>query len=417
MTDEQLFSLLLNTMRAARRSKRHGQDCSEFERDWATNLIQTMRQLQEKTFRVDHNYAFLTSVPKWREIFATSFDGRIADHMLCDTLAPYIEKELHPRTFNNRKEMGGQAAINRVIEDIYEVSAGYTKPCRIIKWDLRGFFPNALCDEIERRFDGIIDKYSSDIEKRFDEDMPAFLKWLAMVCIHCNPTEHCELRTPRHFWNEHIPQEKSLFGKHPGIGAPIGRLTSQTGMGLFMNDDVRWLNEDCCIKSTLFMDDCVMVVPEDLHGYALSLFPILRERLAKKGAQMNEKKFYDQPFQHGLEFLGSHIHPHRIHLNDNTFGNAISKIREMNAIQDKLQCLDHFVSAVNSYIGLLKTRTDFKRIHYLLSIVSADWWEYVYWNRRRQCIRYKKPYSIPAYLSRKYNLKIKKYGKQEHSIH
>ena len=126
MTDEQIYTFMLATVRNARRNKRYGRDCAEFERLWAPSLVRMMRQLQDKTFRVDRNYAFLVSKPKWREIFATSFEGRVADHLLCDTLAPYIERELHPRTFNNRKGMGAQAAINRVIEDIYEVSEGYT---------------------------------------------------------------------------------------------------------------------------------------------------------------------------------------------------------------------------------------------------------------------------------------------------
>ena len=33
MTEEQTFSLLLSTMMEARRNKRYGRDCSDFERD------------------------------------------------------------------------------------------------------------------------------------------------------------------------------------------------------------------------------------------------------------------------------------------------------------------------------------------------------------------------------------------------
>ncbi len=408
MTDEQLFAILLHTMRSARRSKRYGRDCAEFERDWAAGLVRMTRQMQEKSFRVDRNYAFLTSVPKWREIFATSFEGRIADHLLCDTLLPYMEKELHPRTFNNRKGMGAQAAINRVIEDIYEVSEGYTRPCRVIKWDLKGFFPNALCDEIERLFRAVIDKNAKDITSDFDEDMPAFLKWLTMVCVHSNPAEHCALRTPRHFWREHIAPGKSLFGKPEGVGTPIGRLTSQMGMGLYMNDIVRWLNDGCGIRATLFMDDCVMVVPERLHGYALALFHVLRQKLAAKGIRLNERKFYDQPYEHGLEFLGSHIIPGRIHLNNKSYGNAVDKVRAANADVLKLLHLDNFVSSINSYTGLLKLRTDYGRIQRLRAMIGPEWYDYVDWDERRLCLRYKAGWSIPDRLKRNYNLKTHK---------
>ncbi len=408
MTDEQFFSILLRVMREARRGKRYGRECADFEADWATRLVRMMRGLREKTFRVDHNYAFLTSVPKWREIFATSFDGRVADHVLCGVLSPYIERTLHPRTYNNRQGMGGQAAINRVIRDICEVSEGCTRPCRVIKWDLRGFFPNAVCDIVEGGFTGIIDKYEREIAGEYGQDAPSFLRWLAMVCVHCHPADHCELRTPRRLWREHIPAEKSLFSKPDGVGTPIGRLVSQEGMGLYMNDEVVWLNEVCGIRSTLFMDDCVMVVPERLHAYALSLLPILRERLAAKGVRLNERKFYDQPYQHGLEFLGSHIRPWRVHLNNDTFGRAVGRVREFNALRDKRACLDAFVSSVNSYTGLLKNRTDFRRIRRLRETIAPEWWNMCGWDGRRLCVTYLPGHTVRERLNRKYHLHLHK---------
>lgn len=407
MTEEKFFSLLYATMIEARKNKRYGRDCSDFERNWVPKLMRMMREMQEKTFRVDHNYAFLVSVPKWREIFATSFSGRIADHLLCDTLSPYISRLLHHRTFNNRKGLGSQAAINQVIEDICEVSNGYTQPCRVIKWDLKGFFPNALCDEIYHCFAKVIDDNSEDIVNRFDAEMPSFLKWLAMVCVHCNPAAHCELRTPKHFWNEHIEPEKSLFGKPAGIGTPIGRLPSQIGMGLYLNDEVRWLNDECGIHSTLFMDDCVMVVSEHLHGYALSLLPELRNRLAKKGIRLNEKKFYDQPYQHGLEFLGTRIKPYRIHINNKTYDRAIEHIQQLNAVKDKCSNIDHLLSSFNSYSGMLKGCTDFGRLAQLKDMIHPDWWKWLDYDERRKCLIYLPDYTIKSRLNTKYNLKLK----------
>lgn len=407
MTEEKFFSLLYATMIEARKNKRYGRDCSDFERNWAPLLMRMMYEMQEKTFRVDHNYAFLVSVPKWREIFATSFSGRVADHLLCESLEPYISNMLHSRTFNNRKGMGSQAAINQVIEDIYEVSNGYTEPCRVIKWDLKGFFPNALCDEIYRCFENVIDTNAEDISARFDSEMPSFLKWLAMVCVHCNPASNCELRTPKHFWAEYIEPEKSLFSKPPGVGTPIGRWPSQKGMGLYLNEEVYWLNEDCGIYATLFMDDCFMVVPERLHEYALSLLPELRNRLSKKGVRLNGKKFYDQPYQHGFEFLGSHIKPYRIHLNNKTYTRAVEHIQQLNAIKDKYSNIEHFLDSFNSYSGLLKSRTDYNRLQQLKDMIHPDWWQWLDYDERRKCLVYLPDYTVKARLNTKYNLKLK----------
>jgi hypothetical protein len=375
---------------------------------------------------------FLTSIPRWREIFATCASGRNADHELCDALEPYIERELHERTFNNRKKMGSQAAINRVMEDVFEVTHGYTRPARIIKLDLKGFFPNANLDCVEQFFLDIIDKYQDDIianavmsgecPPAYAVEYPAYLRWLAMVVIHCCPTRHCELRTPRALWHENIAPEKSLFGKPDGIGAPIGRLPSQKGMGLYVNDEVRWLNDDCGVRTTCFMDDFVIVVPESQHRYALSLIPALRRRLAAKGVRLNEKKFYDQPSQRGLEFLGSHIRNNRLHLNDCTYRRGMERLWWSNGLSPdgKYLFLENFLSSVNSYFGLLKTRTDHKRLLALLQVINLDWWYYCHYNPRRQCITANESYSHRNLINSKYHLltnkKIKHYDQAGKAI-
>lgn len=411
MTEDEAFGFLVRVMYDTRQNKRYGGDSVAFEWHWSSRLVRMFDALLTRTFGIDWNYAFLTSYPKWREIFATIFQGRMADHLLCDTLSPYIEQELHDRTFNNRKGKGAQAAMNQVIEDICEVSNDYTEPCRIIKWDLKGFFPNALCSEMQRFFEKVIDKYSAQIITDYGEDeLPAFLKWLAMKCVNSNPAAHCELRTPRRLWDLHIKPEKSLLMmRDPSKGAPIGRMSSQNVMGLYLNDEVKWLNDECSIRSTLFMDDCVEVVPEYLHQYALSLFPELRRRLAIKGVILNEKKFYDQPYQHGLEFLGSHIHPWSVILNDKTWARCLERIAEYNRIPawEKYAYLDHFIATVNSYTGLLKNRTSYNRIMQLKETIADDWWTWLEWDQRRLCVISKPQYSFRARLNNKYHLKLK----------
>ena len=409
MTEILFFALLLTVMFDTRRNKRYGRDSMAFEICWAPLLVRMMRELRARTFRILHNYTFLTSIPKWREIFATEFAGRLADHLLCDILRPWIERILHPRTFNNRKGMGSQAAINQVIEDIAEVSEGYTQTAWIIKWDLAGFFPNANCDYMESCFVGVIDRFQDEIAAQYGEWMPSFLKWLAMVTIHCCPAKHYERRTPKYLWEQHIKPEKSILNKPDGIGVPIGRMTSQTGMGLYINDEVRWLNDECGIRTTVFMDDGVMIVPDNTKMYALSLIPKLRQRLSAKGVRMNDHKFYCQQHWKGLEFLGSHIHPWSIILNDVTWSRCIARIHEYNQLSavEKYRELDRFISTVNSYTGLLKNRTSYKRIMQLKATIDNDWWQWLDWDARRLCVTSKPTHTLRSRLDRKYHLKLK----------
>lgn len=405
------YGQFLELMDATRKNKRHGKDSVAHEVHWAAQTFRDFQARLDRTFRVNEHYAFLASIPTWREILATDFCGRMADHELCDPLEPYFEETLHERTYNNRVGKGCQSAINQVMEDIFEVSQGYTQPCRIIKWDLSGFFPNAVWDIMEDCFADILERNRADIDAGHGEGYTDYLRWLAMVIIHCNPAQHCELRTPKHFWAEHIKPEKSVLNKPEGIGAPIGRLPSQKAMGLYINDEIRWINDECGIKATLFMDDCVMIVPEERHEYALSLFPVLRERLGRKGVRLNEKKFYDQPYRHGLEFLGSHIRPNRLHLNAKTIARCKDKIRAFNAVRDKEAELERFLSCMNSYIGLLKNRTDYIKIMRLLRMVDLEWWHYCYWNVRKQCITAVPSQNHRERITRKFNLKRKSYGK------
>lgn len=409
MTEVLFFNMLLGVMFSTRKNKRYGRDSMAFETNWPPLLVRLMRELMSRTFRILHNYTFLTSIPKWREIFATEFAGRIADHILCDTLKPWIERTLHPRTFNNREGMGSQAAINQVIDDICDVSECYTQTAWVIKWDLAGFFPNADCTYMEGCFDRVIDTYKHEIIEEYGEWMPGFLKWLAMVAIHCFPANHYERRTPKYLWDEHIKPEKSILNKPPGIGVPIGRMSSQTGMGLYINDEVAWLNDECGIRTTVFMDDGVMVVPDRLKSYALSLLPELRRRLAAKGVKMNGKKFYCQQHWKGLEFLGSHIHPWSVILNDATWARCLARIEEYNKLStvEKYRELDRFISTVNSYTGLLKNRTSFRRVCQLRDVIADDWWEWLDWDQRRQCVVSKPQHTIRARLNDKYHLKLK----------
>lgn len=409
MTDVSFFSMLLGLMFSTRRNKRYGRDSMAFEVNWPPLLVRMMRGLMARTFRILHNYTFLTSIPNWREIFATEFAGRLADHLLCDTLKPYIERTLHPRTFNNREGMGSQAAMNQVIEDICEVSQGYTQTAWIIKWDLAGFFPNAVCTHMEYGFARVVDTYQDEIAAQYGEWMPSFLKWLAMITIHCCPAKHYERRTPKYLWDQHIKPEKSILNKPDGIGVPIGRMTSQTGMGLYINDEVAWLNDECGIRTTVFMDDGVMVVADEMKPYALSLLPELRKRLAAKGVRMNEHKFYCQQHWKGLEFLGSHIHPWSIILNDVTWSRCIARIHEYNQlpVEDKYRELDHFISTVNSYTGLLKNRTSYHRIMKIKQTIGNDWWKWLEWDRRRLCVVSKPLHTFRRRINRKYKLKLK----------
>ena len=406
MEEEKIFDAQMKLVFSVQRNKRRGHDSLVYENNVVALTVRGMYERIEKTLRIRNNYAFLTSLPRWREIMATEFEGRKIDHELCDPLIPYADRFiLSPYTFNNRKGKGAQAAINQLIDNICEVSDGYTKPARVIKLDFSGYFPNALWNYAEKCIVDVIDKYSADMH--FSEEEVGYMKWLAMIAVHCNPAGHCTLRSPRYLWAEHIDKEKSILFKPLGVGAGIGRLVWQMAMGLYINDIIIWLTEECGLKVVCFGDDIVITVREEHHQYALSILPEMRQRLAGRNVHFNEKKFYDQPYQHGLEFLGSHIKPYRLHLNNSSYSRAIAKIKRMNACRYK--DINTMVSSFNSYSGLLKNRTDYRRLMKMKTALAEDWWTWLHFDEKRQCLAYNKGFSVNERLNKKYNLKLKRY--------
>lgn len=408
VSDKKRFNRLIDNYFATRKNKRNGRDAVSYEMSWVANTVRFMRAIDNRTFRINHNFAFLTSVPRWREIFATEFRGRLADHLLCDTISKYSETVLSDRTFNNRKGKGSHAAIQCVINDIREVTNCYNEPARIIKLDFKNFFPNALWSHAEKCIHDVIDLIS---EERKDEYLNKdFLKWLATVLIHADPVRHFERRTPEYMWKLHIDDGKSIITKPHGVGAAIGRLVWQSAMGLYINDDIKWLNNDCVLKTTCFVDDITIVIPERLHSYVLSLIPIFRKRLYIKNVILNERKFYDQPYENGFEFLGSHIKPLRLHLNNKTYKRAKYAINNLNI--EKYKDIDKMLAVFNSYCGLLKNRTDYGRILILRDIVSRKWWQFLKWNNNKLCLGYKNGYGVNERLNYKYHLKLKQYERR-----
>ena len=126
----------------------------------------------------------------------------------------------------------------------------------------------------------------------------------------------------------------------------------------------------------------------------------------------NERKFYDQPHGHGVEFLGSHIRPNRIHLNDKTYAQAVKRIRELNRIANKSSFIDPFLCSVNSYFGLLKQRTDYRRMLALRDMIDPSWWEFVRWDDKRKCVTAQPYWTWRSRMDRKYHLNLKHYGKR-----
>lgn len=382
----------------ARHNKRRSADSVEYELHIEANLRKLLDEINGRTLRPTA-YTFITMKPRPREIFACEMGLRIVDHYMDIRLRPLLEKRFTDRSFNNRLGLGAKAAINQLATDIYEVSSGYTRDAYVIKIDLKGYFPNASQDRVYEQLRQVIEE---DYEGEDKDDM----LYMLMASVYSYPTKHCYRKSPLWKWN-YMPSDKSVFTKPDGIGGCIGRLLWQNAMNYYLNDFDWWVINNICPHYVRFVDDMVFVV-EDKDAF-LPYLEDIRAKLAECGCRMHPTKFYCQHYMKGVEFIGSVIQGSRIYVASRTIRNTRKAITDLNRCA-RPQKLTEFLSSLNSYLGIYKTRDGLKRANAMMDEVSIKWWAYCSVDENTKAIKALPGYGYHDRIRRKFKLKYYKNG-------
>ena len=374
--------------------RRRGEEAVLF----AMNLEQEIMELYDEVCTHTYtplSFAFITFNPTPREIIASRMKQLILDAYLSSRISPLIEEELTPRVFNNRKGLGSSEAINQVISDIYDVSNGFTRDAWVIKYDFKGYFPNALQDIIYAQISDLVDrKYSG-----YDKD---FLHSVLKYSVFSYPTDHCEKISPLVDW-EGYPRE-SMFNKMPGVGISLGREPSQDAMKLYVNHIDKYIIAQGITHLVRYVDDTVIVT--DCKEGILQLMPKIREMAADVGCSLHPKKFYCQHYSRGVEFLGSFIKKDRVYIGHRTVRHCRAKVQYYNT-RVRVSNLEHFMASMNSYLGLMKGRNAHNIILDIIGRVNPKWWEFCHFNPSRVCIQANEGYTVKDMITKRYGVKFK----------
>ena len=370
--EEEIYKVYL----LARANKRRSEDAVIFEINQERNIHNLTRHINERSYRANGNYTFISLRPQPREVFGCELEARLVQWYVILKLGSTFEKVLTNRTFNNRKGMGTQAAIDKFHEDIIRVSKNFTVDAWIIQWDLTGYFPNADCDYAFKILCELIDN-------EYDGDDKDLLKWMALISVHANPQRHCKKKSSPDMWSL-IAAGKSILQKPDGIGGAIGFLIWQILMNLYLNFVDRWAIYELGLNYVRFVDDTAIVTTN--KEAALALLPLFREKYKSVGASMHAKKFYCQHVTKGMRFLGTYIKYERQYVDNRVVRNVMSRIHQYNRCQCKLKHLEQFLSSLNSSIGLMKHKQEFNNIMKLWNAISNDWKKYVKFDYDRVCI-------------------------------
>jgi len=178
--------------------------------------------LAGKTYKHGGYQAFRISDPKPRDIHKASVRDRLVHHVIYRILYPYFDRKFIFDSYFCRIEKGTHKAIYRLRKFGRIVSKNNTQTCWILKCDIRKFFAN-INHEI---FKNILEKYIGDENAL----------WLLAQIIGSFQTEN-----------------------KIGIGLPLGNLTSQLLVNIYMNKLDHFIKRELKIKFYIrYADDFVI---------------------------------------------------------------------------------------------------------------------------------------------------------------
>ena len=372
---------LLEAYYDCRQSKRHTASAIVYEMDYETKLIALRDRINNRVYQPGKSICFVVTRPRYREVFAASFEDRIVHHYIALRLEPLFELVFSPRTFNCRKEKGQLYGINILKQDIRDCSENYTRTCWIMKLDLQGFFMSidkALLADLIDRF--ITQYYTgSDIDD---------LRYLCrIVVLHC-PEKNCEKHSPAHYW-DYLPANKSLFTNGEGKGVAIGNLFAQLFANFLLNE-FDWFLEEIGIKyHGRYVDDFYCIHQD--KAVLLNAVPLIRDKLAEFGLTLNPKKFYFQHYTKGVEFTGAVVKPKTSYCCNRTITNFIAAVRRLNNAKT-LRQVTHAVCSINSYLGLLRHHNEYGMRKKVLGMIERHAYEYIYIKGRYEIVALKNKY-------------------------
>src|SRR3989338_386048 len=284
--------------------KRSRKDVQEFERDLMTNVIQLHNDLVTMSYG-HHGYeAFKISDPKPRNIHKASVRDRVLHRALYRVLYPFFDRTFISDSYSCRYNKATYKAIDKFRKFFFQVSKNDKKTVWVLKCDIRKFFASVNHDTLK----AILKNYISD-------DKILFLLWVII----------------------------DSFSVRAGIGLPLGNLTSQLFVNIYMNEFDQFMKHKLKAKYYIrYADDFVIL--SDSKTSLINLIKQIREFLQESlKLKLHPKKISISTIASGVDFLGW------VHFPDYRVLRTTTKKRMFRNIKKNAN-----LAIQNSYLGMLK---------------------------------------------------------------
>lgn len=310
--------------------KQNKKDVCSFARFLDINIFNLHQDLKSKTYCHGGYKAFKINDPKPRDIHKASVRDRLIHHAIYRILYLYFDRKFIHDSYSCRSNKGTHKAIQRFEHFTRKVSKNHTKQCYILKCDIKKFFAN-IDHQILKN---ILQKHIKDTET-------------INLLLNIIESFHTTFLLSRTSGKENLSARQDLT---EGKGLPLGNLTSQLLVNIYMNEFDQFVKHKLKIKYYVRYADDFVFISQDKE-YLKNFIPILKEFLKNTlNLEIHPKKVYIKTIYSGIDFLGwVHFSKHRI-LRNATKRRMFRILKENNFKQE----------SVGSYLGMLKWGNGYK---------------------------------------------------------
>jgi RNA-directed DNA polymerase len=296
---------LLEAWKEFVKGKRSKTGVKEFSRFLMKHVTELHEGLKTKTYVHGGYEAFKISDPKPRDIHKATVRDRLLHHAIYRQLYPFFDRTFITDSYSCRKGKGTHRAMDRFQIFARKVSKNNTQTCWVLKCDIRKFF--ASIDQ--RILLEILREYIPDRN---------IIELLEKVI-------------------------QSFSSNQKGKGLPLGNLTSQLLVNIYMNEFDQFAKHQLKVRHYIrYADD--FVVLSDNREWLESLLPRISSFLMETlTLELHPKKVSIGTHAAGIDFLGW------VHFPDHQVLRTVAKRRMKRRIRGNTDD-----QVLQSYLGLLQ---------------------------------------------------------------
>lgn len=284
--------------------KKQKRDVQEFGLRLMDNVFALQRDLLNRRYTHGSYQAFNICDPKPRNIHKAQVRDRLLHHGVYRILYPEFDKIFIADSYSCRLGRGTHRAIKRFESFGRKVSKNSTRTSWLLKCDIRKFFASidhaVLLRILEERIE--------------DKDIVYLLKRIV----------------------------KSFHSFQEGVGLPLGNLTSQLLVNIYMNEFDRFVKHRLKIKYYIRYADDFVIFDTD-RDKLLELTPKIANFLEEElKLSLHPDKVFVKTLSSGVDFLGW------VHFPDHRVLRTATKRRALKALKESEN-----INKLGSYAGLL----------------------------------------------------------------